>query len=143
SSKISRVVRDPEIAGTAVPGAEDDEGADAADRSNAKNDTELYRLLHTSLLNSTGTSSDSLLASLSSAQRKKALEGRVLELADRSRFGKGEKDVRLIERKKASLHVRIGMKEKAKERQAKHVEEVRANSTRPSFTISVIAPICE
>lgn len=60
----------------------------------------------------------------STAQRKKALEGRVLELANRSKLGHGEKDVRVTEHKKAAKHIRIGMKHKQKKKDEKQLEEV-------------------
>jgi hypothetical protein len=60
----------------------------------------------------------------SAAQRKKALEGRVLELANRSKLGHGEKDVRVTEHKKAAKHIRMGMKHKQKKKDEKQLEEV-------------------
>lgn len=89
-------------------------------RSNAKNDAELHRLLHTGLLSAAVNTE----VASSAAQRKKALEGRVLELANRSKLGRGEKDVRVAEHKKAAKHIRIGIKEKQKKRDAKGLEDV-------------------
>ena len=89
-------------------------------RSNAKNDAELHRLLHTGLLSAAVNTE----VASSAAQRKKALEGRVLELANRSKLGRGEKDVRVAEHKKAAKHVRIGIKEKQKKRDVKGLEDV-------------------
>lgn len=61
---------------------------------------------------------------LSSAQRKKALAGRVLEAAQYSRMGEGEKVVRTAEHNKAPKNIRFGIIDKAKERRLKELEEV-------------------
>lgn len=50
----------------------------------------------------------------------------MLELADKSKLGKGEKDVRKAEKKKAILRIREGMKEKELSRAKANLEEVRA-----------------
>lgn len=47
-----------------------------------------------------------------------------MELANRSKLGRGEKDVRVAEHKKAAKHIRIGIKQKQKKRDAKGLEEV-------------------
>jgi predicted secreted protein len=62
---------------------------------------------------------------LTPAQRRKALSGRILELAGDARLGRGEKSVREAERNKASKRVREGLVAKAKERQKAKLEEVR------------------
>jgi len=59
------------------------------------------------------------------AHRRKALEGRVLELADRAKLGKGEKAVRDAEKGKAILRIREGMKSKQKDRDAVALEEAK------------------
>ena len=93
----------------------------ALDSTQASNDLELHRLVHTRLLS--GSLNPEL--NLTPAQRRKALEGRVLELADRAKLGQGEKDVRDAEKKRAALRIREGMKAKQKERDSKKLEEVR------------------
>jgi hypothetical protein len=90
------------------------------DRTNTQNDALLHRLVHTQLLS--GSLNQEL--NLTSAQRKKALEGRILELAGTSKLGQGEKTVRAKERNKASKRVREGMLEKQKQRREKLVQEV-------------------
>ena len=90
------------------------------DSTNAQNDALLHRLVHTKLLS--GSLNQEL--DLTSAQRKKALEGRILELAGSSKLGQGEKAARAKERNKASKHVREGMLEKQKQRREKLVQEV-------------------
>jgi len=64
---------------------------------------------------------------LTSAQKKKALAGRVLELAGETRLGKGEVSVRDEEKKKAAKRVRDGMAAKQKERNKNALDEVSGN----------------
>lgn len=90
-------------------------------RTNSQNDAILYKLVHTKLLS--GSASTEL--DLTPAQRKKALVGRVMELAGDSSLGKGEKAVREAERNKAAKNVREGMLMKQKEREKRHLDEVR------------------
>ncbi|KAF7301342.1 hypothetical protein MIND_00699400 [Mycena indigotica] len=103
------------------PGRTSTQVDDEEERTNAQNDALLHRLVHTKLLS--GSLNEEL--DLTSAQRKKALAGRVMELAGGARLGKGEKRVREGERNKASKHVREGLVRKQKERQAKHLEEAK------------------
>ena len=88
--------------------------------SNTHNDVLLHRLVHTQLLS--GSPNHEL--NLTGAQRRKALAGRVLELAGDSKLGKGESNVRQDERKKASKRVRDGMTVKQKERDVNSLTEV-------------------
>ena len=88
--------------------------------TNAQNDALLHRLVHTQLLS--GSLNPEL--GLTSAQRKKAMEGRILELAGNSKLGQGEKAVRAQERDKASKRVREGLLEKQKQRREKMIQEV-------------------
>jgi hypothetical protein len=88
--------------------------------TNAQNDALLHRLVHTQLLS--GSLNPEL--GLTSAQRKKAMEGRILELSGSSKLGQGEKIVRAQERDKASKRVREGLLEKQKQRREKLVQEV-------------------
>jgi hypothetical protein len=94
-------------------------------RTNTQNDAALYRLLHTQLLSgSLNTDLD-----LTPAQRRKAVQGRVMELAGHTSFGKGEKRLRLEERNRAAKHVREGMVAKQRERDQKRLDEVRIGTT--------------
>ncbi|KAH9077368.1 hypothetical protein EDB83DRAFT_1701519 [Lactarius deliciosus] len=100
----------------------DTNGEDEDDEiTNAQNDALLHRLVHTQLLS--GSLNPEL--NLTSAQRKKALEGRVLELAGSSKLGQGEKTVRAKERDKASKRVREGMLENQRQRREKLVQEAK------------------
>jgi hypothetical protein len=89
-------------------------------RTNAQNDALLHRLIHTQLLS--GSLNPEL--NLTSAQRKKAFAGRVLELAGAAKLGKGEKVVIEAERRKAAKSVREGLASKQKEREKQRLEEV-------------------
>ena len=59
------------------------------------------------------------------AQRRRALEGRVMELASSAKLGKGESIVRDTERKKNSKRVRLGLERKVDEQGQRTLEEVR------------------
>lgn len=76
--------------------------------------------MHTKLLS--GSLNPNL--DLTPAQRRKALAGRVLELTGSVKLGKGEKQVRDAEKKKASKQVREGLSAKQKERDVQQLEEV-------------------
>lgn len=100
--------------------------------TNVQNDALLHRLIHTKLLS--GSLNPEL--DLTSAQRKKALAGRVLEVSGRAKLGKGEGAVRNAERNKAAKRVRDGLLEKKKEREAKELEEVNVLVTESPFQIT-------
>ena len=90
------------------------------DRTNAQNDAILHKLVHTKLLSgSLNTELD-----LTPSQRRKALAGRVLELAGEAKLGRGEKLVREAEKNRASKRVREGITSKQKERSKQELEEV-------------------
>lgn len=76
-------------------------------------------MVHTKLLS--GSLNPEL--NLTGAQRRKALEGRAMELAGKTKVGKGETVVREAERSKAAKQVRMGMIAKQKERGQKELEE--------------------
>lgn len=92
-------------------------------RTNAQNDAILHKLVHTKLLSgSLGTELD-----LTPSQRRKALAGRVLELAGKAKLGRGEKLVREAEKNRASKRVREGITSKQKERSKQELEEVTSS----------------
>jgi hypothetical protein len=93
-------------------------------RTNTRNDAILHRLIHTKLLS--GSLNPGL--DLTPAQRRMALAGRVLELSGSARLGKGEKQVRIVERNKAAKRVREGILEKQKQREMAQLDEVRTVS---------------
>ncbi|KAJ8501465.1 hypothetical protein ONZ51_g584 [Trametes cubensis] len=117
SSKVSKLTEDV-VRSTKKSSSSDDEDDDL---TNAQNDALLHRLVHTQLLS--GSLNPDL--NLKPAQRKKALEGRVLEAAGKAKLGKGEAIVRQAERNRAAKRVRDGLMEKQKERHEKKVEEAK------------------
>jgi len=78
-------------------------------------------LIHTGLLSGVANPDE---LGLTGSQRRKALEGRVLELAEKTKIGKGESLVRKAERNKAAKRVRLGIEAKQKERVKQKLEEV-------------------
>lgn len=56
-----------------------------------------------------------------------------MELANRSKLGKGEKDIRSAEKKKAPLRIRVGMKQKQAERDAQQLEMVSPGTISSPF----------
>ena len=87
--------------------------------SNIRNDALLHRLVHTQLLS--GSLNREL--DMTAAQRRRALSGRVLELAGDSKLGKGECAVLQEEKQRASKRVRDGMAAQQKKRDAKSLDE--------------------
>lgn len=67
---------------------------------------------------------------LTGAQRRRALEGRALELAEKTKIGKGESLVQKVERNKAAKRVRLGIEAKQKARMRQRLEGVRRSFTR-------------
>jgi len=89
-------------------------------RTNAENDALLHRLVHTQLLS--GSTNPGL--DMKPAQQRKALAGRVIELAEGAKLGKGEKVIRDSERNKAGKRVREGLVRKQQERKEQKLDEV-------------------
>ncbi|KIJ56731.1 hypothetical protein M422DRAFT_149073, partial [Sphaerobolus stellatus SS14] len=89
--------------------------------TNARNDALLHQLVHTKLLS--GSLNPEL--NLTPAQRRKALAGRVLELAGETKLGKGEGDVRAAEKRKAAKRIRDGMMSKQMEREKAALDEAK------------------
>ncbi|KZT24435.1 hypothetical protein NEOLEDRAFT_1094104 [Neolentinus lepideus HHB14362 ss-1] len=118
SSKVSKLTQDSRgIQRRSVRTLDDED----EERTNVENDAELRRLIHTKLLS--GSLNPDL--DLKPAQRRKALEGRLLELAGDAKLGKGERSVKFAERNKAAQKVRLGMLAKQKEREEKQLEEAK------------------
>ncbi|KAG1753948.1 uncharacterized protein EDB91DRAFT_427202 [Suillus paluster] len=119
SSKVTKVTSVTEA--DAPHQDKDDTQNDNEDISNAQNDALLHRLVHTKLLS--GSLNPEL--NLTHAQREKALSGRVLELAGKTKLGKGEVAVRAAERNKASKRVREGLLRKKSDREQQQLEEAK------------------
>ncbi|KAF4602158.1 hypothetical protein EYR40_005362 [Pleurotus pulmonarius] len=116
SSKVSKLREDTQQDQKEAPTEEQED-----EFNNAKNDALLHRLVHTKLLS--GSLNPEL--NLTPAERRKALAGRVLELAGESKLGKGETSVRVAERNKAAKHVREGLVRKQHERETAQLEEAK------------------
>ncbi|KAF5363667.1 hypothetical protein D9756_000703 [Leucocoprinus leucothites] len=91
------------------------------DRTNAENDALLHRLVHTQLLS--GSLNPEL--NMTPAHRRKALAGRVMELAEGAKLGKGEKVVRESERNKAGKRVREGLAQKQRKQERQDLEKAK------------------
>lgn len=81
----------------------------------------LRRLIHAQLLSGVANPEE---LKLTGTQRRKALEGRVLELAEKTKLGKGESLVRKTERNKAARRVRLGIEAKQRTRMKRKLGEV-------------------
>lgn len=117
SSKVSKLRTDhlDAVIPTKTQAEKEDE------KTNAQNDAILHKLIHTKLLS--GSLDPNL--DLAPAKRRKALEGRILEVAGKAKFGKGENLVRDAERNKASKRVREGISEKRQEKAKQELEEAK------------------
>lgn len=75
---------------------------------------------------------------MTGAQRRRALEGRALELAEKTKIGKGESLVRKAERNKGAKRVRLGIESKQKARMKQKLEEVRHSLARKVNTTLIL-----
>ncbi|EIN10700.1 hypothetical protein PUNSTDRAFT_125426 [Punctularia strigosozonata HHB-11173 SS5] len=119
SSRVSKLNQDSDSSNHRSSRQQED--AEENEKTNQQNDAALYRLVHTQLL--TGSLNTEL--DLTPAQRRKALQGRVMELAGYTSLGKGEKSIRREEMGKAAKRVREGLAFKQKEREQKRLEEAK------------------
>jgi len=110
---------------------------EAEELNTMQNDALLHRLVHTKLLSgSLNTELD-----LTPAQKRKALAGRVKEVAGQAKLGKGETIVRSAERNKAAKKVRDGLVAKQKVRGQKALEEAKhMGNYHPTFKQLYDAP---
>ncbi|KAF9651111.1 hypothetical protein BDM02DRAFT_965243 [Thelephora ganbajun] len=118
SSKVSKLRQEITKPTNKTKPSEDDD----LDLSNQQNDALLHKLVHAQLLSGVRNSDE---LNLTGAQRRRALEGRVLELAEKSKIGKGESLVRKAERTKAAKRVRLGIEAKQKARVKQKLEEAK------------------
>jgi hypothetical protein len=77
---------------------------------------------------------------LTPAQKRKAMEGRVLELAGKAKLGKGENYVREKERNRASKRVRDGLHDKVEERRKQELARVRITSIKKALCVLFLLP---
>jgi len=118
SSKVSKLRQESSKPTEKVKCGEDDD----LDLTNRENDALLHKLIHTQLLSGVANPDE---LNLTGAQRRKALEGRVLELAEKTKIGKGEYLVRKAERNKAAKRVRLGIEAKQKAKARQKLEEAK------------------
>ncbi|KAH0840024.1 hypothetical protein J3R83DRAFT_987 [Lanmaoa asiatica] len=118
SSKVSSIASSSmqSVSKKKIPDGESDD-----ERTNTQNDALLHRLVHTKLLS--GSLDPEL--DLDHAQRRKALAGRVLELAGEAKLGKGESVFRQDQRNKATRRIRDGLIRKQREQEQRTLEEAK------------------
>ncbi|KAJ3573866.1 hypothetical protein NP233_g2137 [Leucocoprinus birnbaumii] len=119
SSKVSKLRGDGTLSSQQVKQKTAQE--EEEDRTNAENDSLLHKLVHTQLLS--GSLNPEL--NMTPAHRRKALAGRVIELAEGAKLGKGEKRVKESERNKAGKQVREGLARKQREREKQDLEKAK------------------
>ncbi|KAG9092640.1 hypothetical protein FS749_015550 [Ceratobasidium sp. UAMH 11750] len=120
SSKITHVIEAPN---PTQSGPAPDEDADGEEEQiNTRNDKILHELVHSQLLNNT----QAYDPNQGSAKRSRTVVGRLVELADNAKVGQGAVSLVAKEQARHAQRVRIGLREKAKEREAKALEEAKA-----------------
>jgi len=119
SSKVMKLRNDDHTSNSSSLLATDGEDYEG-ERSNVENDALLHKLIHTKLLSSRSTD-----ANLKPAERRRAIQGRVLELAAGAKLGSGDAAVRLDEHKRAAKKIRLGLERKASEKGAQTLEEAK------------------
>ncbi|QRW05173.1 hypothetical protein RhiLY_04172 [Ceratobasidium sp. AG-Ba] len=119
SSKINKVIASPNPAQAGQ--TPDDEVDSGEEESNTRNDKLLHELVHSQLLNNT----QAFDPSRGSAKRSRVVAGRLAELADNAKVGQGALSLVAKEQARHAQRVRIGLREKAKQREAKALEEAK------------------
>ncbi|CUA73859.1 hypothetical protein RSOLAG22IIIB_01379 [Rhizoctonia solani] len=104
------------------PSRSEDSGAESDQEiSNVKNDKLLHELVHSQLL----SNPHAFDAKQGSAKRSRTVAGRLLELADDAKIGRGAEALRAKENSHHAKRVRLGLLNKAKQREAKALEEAK------------------
>ncbi|CAE7111456.1 unnamed protein product [Rhizoctonia solani] len=117
SSKIHHVQSESQP----KPSQEDSDAESDQDISNARNDKLLHELVHSQLL----SNPDTFGAKQGSAKRSRTVAGRLLELADDVKIGRGAEALKAKENSHHAKRVRLGLLGKAKEREVKALEEAK------------------
>lgn len=104
-------------------------------RLNTRNDVLLHQLVQTRILEPLDHTDHT-----KPAHKRKAVEGRVMELTGAVKVGKGEAQLRKCEQNSASKRVREGLAAKEAQVIAKQREEVRGTSSCDPTTITDIFP---
>ncbi|EJD53822.1 hypothetical protein AURDEDRAFT_110563 [Auricularia subglabra TFB-10046 SS5] len=116
SSKVSKMRAEATQSRTAED-AEDEE----EEKSNTRNDILLHELVQNSLLSGALDAGDKKTPS----QKRKALEGRAMELAGTVKRGRGQRILKTTERGHAPRRIREGMEAKEADLNAKRLEEAK------------------
>ncbi|CAE6522002.1 unnamed protein product [Rhizoctonia solani] len=101
---------------------EDSDAESDQEISNTKNDKLLHELVHSQLL----SNPHAFDAKQGSAKRSRTMAGRLLELADDAKLGRGAEALKTKENSRHAKRVRLGLLDKAKQREAKALEEAKA-----------------
>ncbi|KAG8762913.1 hypothetical protein FRC11_007145 [Ceratobasidium sp. 423] len=118
SSKIHHVQSESQPKATQP---EDSDAESDQEISNTKNDKLLHELVHSQLLNNP----HAFDAKQGSAKRSRTVAGRLLELADDAKLGRGAEALKTKENSRHAKRVRLGLLDKAKQREAKALEEAK------------------
>ncbi|KAG8747283.1 hypothetical protein FRC12_014110 [Ceratobasidium sp. 428] len=118
SSKINHVIEAPNP--TQIGPTPEDANSEE-EQSNVRNDKLLHELVHSQLLSNT----QAYNPDRGSAKRSRTVVGRLVELADSAKVGRGAASLAAKEQARHAQRVRIGLREKTKQREAKVLEEVR------------------
>ncbi|KAG8818798.1 hypothetical protein FRC17_010703 [Serendipita sp. 399] len=118
SSKISKIRSNQSAASAGMTKKEKED-----EMESMANDRSLYKLIHTRLL--TTSLDDPLALDLKGSKKKKSLEGRVLEVANAAKLGKGETTVRKQEHAKVPRKIREGMEKRRKELKQMKLQEAK------------------
>lgn len=119
SSKIHHVIEAPKP--TQLASDLDNDTEVEEELSNTKNDKLLHELVHSKLL----SNPDAFNVDQGSAKRGRTVVGRLVELADGAKVGQGATSLKAKEQAKHAKRVRLGLKAKAQQREAKALDEVR------------------
>ncbi|KAH7344592.1 hypothetical protein B0J17DRAFT_636004 [Rhizoctonia solani] len=99
----------------------DSDGESDQEISNTKNDKLLHELVHSQLL----SNPHAFDAKQGSAKRSRTVAGRLLELADNAKIGRGADALKAKESSRHAKRVRLGLLDKAKQREVKALEEAK------------------
>ncbi|KAJ1311041.1 hypothetical protein OPQ81_009546 [Rhizoctonia solani] len=118
SSKIHHV----QSGSQSKPSQPDDSDEESdQEASNARNDKLLHELVHSQLL----SNPNAFDPKKGSGKRSRLVAGRLLELADDAKVGRGAEVLKAKENSRHAKRVRLGLMDRAKEREAKALEEAK------------------
>ncbi|GAB1518784.1 hypothetical protein RhiTH_001849 [Rhizoctonia solani] len=134
SSKITHVQSESQPKSSQPKDSDEDSDGE---HSNSKNDKLLHELVHSQLL----SNPHAYDAKQGSAQRSRTVAGRLLELANDAKIGRGTDTLKTKENSRHAKRVRLGLLDKAKQREAKALEEAKTlGNYHPSIKKNFDAP---